>query len=287
MKFLTLLFVSGVVTCSATSSNVTATHKRGIVKRHLWWNADKDIVSSRLGNLRIDYLLPHSGSVAVTDPEANYMAFTLYLRNGSWIVPNSGVFHFIDGVTATKLASYKCSTTPHAGAYYHFYGICPSNDSKIVASGWCWQGSNGLVFNSSTFNSFGVVKHLDGDYYLNGDRTVHSIEEALLTSCYNAWKDSGFPVDGWRYSTSSNPLSDTFTNQSGGAGRVNVNKSCDCQTPYRSETNKGLVSDSVVTAYVYVDHSESIAIIVILYLTLILIIVLRFWKYNFSSKYVK
>ena len=117
--------------------NITTGHNVDMVKRHLRWNANKDIVSdvSKGNNLEIDYLQPHPKSVGVSDTSAVYIAFTLYKRNGAWILPNTGVFHFADLNTAKSLNSKCTESTNHAGAYYHFYGNCPSADSNIVASG--------------------------------------------------------------------------------------------------------------------------------------------------------
>ena len=193
--------------------NVPAGHNVDMVKRHLRWNANKDIVSLIGSNLRINYLQPHPKSMRVSDTSAIYTAFTLYKRNGAWIFPNTGVFHFADINTASSLGSRYTPTTNHAGAYYYFYGNCPSADSNIVASGWCYQGSNGLIFNSDTFNSVGST-YMDGQYYLNEDRTVNSIEITLLSYCFNSWKNNGFQVNSWRCRTSYIPVSAALTDGS-------------------------------------------------------------------------
>ena len=97
--------------------NVPAGQNVDMVKRHLRWNANKDIVSLIGSNLRINYLQPHPKSMRVSDTSAIYMAFTLYKRNGAWIVPNTGVFHFADIKTASSLGSRCTPPTNHAGAY--------------------------------------------------------------------------------------------------------------------------------------------------------------------------
>ena len=186
ITFLELLAVVENVQTETVESNTG--HFMDIVKRHLRWNSNKDIVSSisASSNLRIDYLQPHSGSVAVSDTSSVYMAFTLYRRNGDRVVPNTGMFHFIDLAKAQAFSSRCSPPTNHAGAYYHFYGKCPSADTGIVASGWCYAGSRGgLVYNSNTFNSVDVA-YMDGQYYLNGDRRVNPIEIKLLSDCYNS-----------------------------------------------------------------------------------------------------
>ena len=155
MKVFVFVFALSVMLPHTFAINISPGHAVDIVKRHLRWNANKDIVSSiaARNNLKIDYLQPHSGSVGVSDTSAIYMAFTLYKRNGALIVLNEGVFYFIDLNTASFRS--KCSpSTNHAGAYYHFYGTCPSGYAGIVASGWFYDGSRGgLVYNSYNFNS--------------------------------------------------------------------------------------------------------------------------------------
>lgn len=250
MKFFTFVFALSVILPHGFARNISTGHTMDIVKRHLRWNANKDIVSSisARNNLKIDYLQPHSGSVGVSDTSAIYMAFTLYKRNGAWIVQNTGVFHFIDLNTAASFRS-KCSpSTNHAGAYYHFYGTCPTGDTGIVASGWCYGGSRGLVYNSNTFNSAGAT-YMDGQYYLNTDRVVNSLEITLLSNCYNSWKNSGFLVNSWRCSTSSIPVSAGLT---GGFGGQRSKRStdecnnCDCLTSKGSLSVSDFVRNSVI-----------------------------------------
>lgn len=96
--------------------------------------------------------------------------------------------------------------TMHEGAYHYFYDRCPQSDEKIVASGYCYRGSQelGLVYNSYTFNSVRMA-YLDGSYYLDYSNQVNTIEQALIQRCFNSWKDRGFPVKDWRCSTSDFP----------------------------------------------------------------------------------
>lgn len=250
LQVLVLLAVSENVLVEAVKSNTKTGHFMDIVKRHLRWNANKDIVSSitASSNLRIDYLQPHSGSMAVSDTSSVYMAFTLYRRNGDWIVPNTGMFHFIDLAKAQAMSSKCRPSTNHAGAYYHFYGKCPSADTDLVASGWCYRGSRGLVYNSYTFNSVGF-SYMDGQYYLNDDRTVNPYEITLLSHCYNSWKDSGFLVNSWKCPTKDIPLSAGLT---GGFGVGRSKRStyecsnCDCLTAKGSLSVKGAVREHLI-----------------------------------------
>ena len=255
MLFVLVLLFTFTIVSPRNISTVNG-HNGDMVKRNLRWNANKFIVSnsSTSNNLKIDYLQPHSKSVGVSDTSATYMAFTLYKRNGAWIVPNTGVFHFTDVSTAASLRTKCTRSTNHAGAYYHFYGTCPSADSMIVASGWCYQGSNGLVFNSNTFNSAGAT-YMDGQYYLNIDRTVNSIERTLLSSCYNAWKNSGFQVNNWKCPTSNIPVTAALTDGSHGSGRIkrssDVCNNCDCLTSEGSVSVNGRLWDSAILANVF------------------------------------
>ena len=221
-----------VVTMASKSKS---RHDADIVKRHLRWNANKLIVSEgdTVPNMPIAYLRPHEKSVPVSNTSDVYMAFTLYRRNGSY-TSGTGVFHVIDLAT---VESYPCGTN-HAKAYYHFYKICPAADTGIVASGWCWGGSRGLVFNSNTFNSAGR-SYMDGRFYLNDDRTVNSIERQLLTSCYNSWKDNKFNVN-WVCPTANIPLSATLTDGSRGKRSADGCDSCDCLTSKGSPSVKGV-----------------------------------------------
>ena len=246
MKLFALLFTFSVVS-HCTMASMTG-HNVDIVKRHLRWNKP-DIVSnvSAGNNLEIEYLQPHNRSVGVSDTKANYIAFTLYMRNGEWIVPNTGVFHFTDLKTAASLKSNCIPSTNLAGAYYHFYEICPSIDTNIVASGWCYRGLNGLFFSSDTFNSAGAT-YMDGQYYLNTDGTVHSDERELLSKCFKLWKNSGFSLNDWKC-----PTTDAVqVGPPGGSVRKkrssDVCSSCDCLSK-GPESFKG--RDSVMFAFVF------------------------------------
>jgi hypothetical protein len=185
------------------------------VKRYIRWNENGFIVSSAGSSYEIKYLQPHVRNVAV-ESDGDYLAFTLYMRNGREEAPNTGIFHFIDSYIADKKRTYCDRKTRHAGAYFHFYGKCPEEEQMIVASGYCYQGSNGrdLVFNSITFNS-ASMKYTDGRYYLNNDRTVHPYEQNLIKVCFNNWKDSGFKVNSWNCSTKNVPLASRLTSDFG------------------------------------------------------------------------
>ena len=197
--------------------------------------------------LKIDYLQPHPESVGVSDTSAVYMAFALYMRGRAWIVPNKGVFHVIDQDTAAKSRSKCTPSTNHSGAYYHFYGRCPSADSFIIASGWCYGGSRGLVYNSNTFNSAGAT-YMHGQYYLNTNRTVNSYEIPLINNCYNAWKNSGFLVNSWNCSTANIPV----TGGRRSKRSIGDCNSCDCLTSKASLTFRGRVRDRVHVVFVCV-----------------------------------
>ena len=247
MKLIALQFTFSVLSFCTVANNIPNVHNVDIVKRHLRWNMP-DIESSVSAgkNLKIKYLQPHSSSVGVSDTNAIYIAFTLYLRNGVSIVQNTGVFHFTDFNTAANEKSKCTPATNHAGAYYHFYGKCPSADTKIVASGWWYCGSYGLFFNSDTFNSAGSA-YMDGQYYLNTDGTVHSEERKELSKCFDSWKKSGFRVNNWkcRVSTSVN------LEPPGGSSRKrrtsDVCNNCDCLTT----SSKGRSFEIAVFAYVF------------------------------------
>lgn len=173
-----------------------------IVKRELNWNDDNYIVSNKDDNLKIDYLQPHERNVEVLDNE-DYMAFTLYKRNGRQEVPNTGLFHFIDSSKVTQYRTNCQRETMHEAAYYYFYSKCPQDDTDIVASGYCYQGSTGrgLVFNSYTFNS-AEMTYVDGQYYLtDNSQKVNSHEQSLIKQCFNSWKQSGFKVGSWKCPT--------------------------------------------------------------------------------------
>ena len=247
MMLFVLLVAFGVLIPQALTNNITTGH--AIVKRHLRWNANKYIVSriSHWNNIQIDYLQPHSRSVGVSETSAVYMAFTLYMRKGRWIIPNTGVFHVIDLDTAAKFRSKCTPSTNHSGAYYHFYGTCPSADAFIVASGWCYGGASGLVYNSYTFNS-APATYMNGQYYLNTDRTVNSYEIPLISYCYNAWKNSGFPVKSWKCSTSNIPVTGGRRSKRS-FGDCN---SCDCLTSKAPLPFRGRVRDSVHVVFVCV-----------------------------------
>lgn len=209
-----------------------------IVKRMLRWNANKYIVSDKNlnANMKIDYLQPHARNVPVME-DRNYMAFTLYKRNGKQEVSNTGVFHFINSSLAEQNRRRCIRNTMHEGAYYYFYGKRPQDDSNIVASGYCYQGTSrrGLVYNSLTFNN-AQMTYVDGQYYLRGnDRVVNAIEQSLIKSCYNSWKNSGFQVSSWKWSTAGIPVSpqpiNTRSKRSDG-----VCDTCDCSNTSGSQS---------------------------------------------------
>ncbi|XP_060579283.1 uncharacterized protein LOC132736203 [Ruditapes philippinarum] len=187
-----------------------------IEKRYLRWNNNGYLVPSQGSSYEVVYLQSHPANVAVKSG-VNYMAFTLYMRNGRVVAPNTGIFHFIDSDIAVENIHHCTRKTMHAGAYYHFYGKCPEEEQMIVASGYCYQGSNGrgLVYNSITFNSVAMT-YADGRYYLNNeDRTVHPYEQNLIKVCFNKWKDSGFQVNSWTCSTRNIPFASGLTSDFG------------------------------------------------------------------------
>ena len=206
-----------------------AGHNAEIVKRQLRWNRNKYIVSDKSSgaNLRIDYLQPHSKNVPVLD-NRDYMAFTLYTRNGAAEVANTGVFHFIGSDIAGQHRTRCSRPTMHAGAYHYFYNTCPENENNIVASGYCYQGLNGrgLVYNSYTFNSGGMT-YLDGQYYLDGNRVVNAYEQNLIRHCFNSWKNGGFKVTSWRCPTVGIPLAGRLIGDSGSPGSKSSTGQCD------------------------------------------------------------
>lgn len=181
-------------------------HDGDIVKRQLRWNTNKYIVSDTMSTIRIDNLIPHSGNVNVLD-NRNYIAFNIYKRNGIQAAPNAGIFHFIDENNARQHRSYCPNGTMHKGAYHYFYNRCPDDDSGLVASGYCYQGTNGqgLVYHSYTFNS-GNMKYLDGHYYLDTTNQMHEIEQTLVRECFNSWKSAGFPIASWTCSLDNIPV---------------------------------------------------------------------------------
>ena len=196
MLLLAVLFIN-------VDSKSEQRHSVEIVKRHLRWDADKYILPKEDfdPNLRIDYLQPHSESAPVSRSDTFYTAFIVYKRNGEWIFPNTGFFHFIDYHKVKSLGSVcGLRTTRHEAAYYHFYGNCPSDDTGLVASGWCYKSSKGLVFDSGTFNSAGFT-YMDRRYYLNNDRMANPIEQQLIQNCFSSWQNHDFPVESWRCET--------------------------------------------------------------------------------------
>lgn len=203
--------------CTATDLDIKGTGKAAdIVKRQLRWNSNGYIVSDKNTNLdmKIDYLKPHTKNDEV-EYNRNYMAFTLYMRNGHVEEENTGIFHFVNSNEAGNLR-VKCSRpSMHAGAYYYFYKTCPENEINLVASGYCYQGANGrgLVFHSITFNN-GNMSYVDKQYYLDQSRDVASYEQSLITSCFNSWKDSDFNVTSFRCKTSEIPVPSGLTSQS-------------------------------------------------------------------------
>ena len=220
---LVLLVILELVLVEIMDGKSISKHYADIVKRHLRWNANKWLVSegNTVTDMHIQYLKPHEKSVPISNTNDIYMAFTLYMRNGSYTF-GTGVFHVIDLAT---VKSYPCGTH-HSKAYYHFYEFCAENDKDIVASGWCWGGSRGLVFNSNTFNSAGR-SYMDGRFYLNDGRTVNSIEQQLLTSCYNSWKNNKFNVN-WVCPTANITLSATKTFGPRDKRSADGCDSCDC-----------------------------------------------------------
>ena len=242
-NWLALLIILELVLVETVPNKSKARHFADIVKRHLRWTTDKRIVSSddALAIMRIEYLKPHEKSVPVSNTEGVYMAFTLYARDRGYTV-GVGIFHVIDLET---LASYQCDTN-HANAYFYFYDKCPSDDTFIVASGWCYDGSRGgLVFNSNTFNS-ALMSYTDGSYYLNNDRTVNPIEQRLLTSCFNSWKENNFNLE-WECSTANIPVSLGLTDDKRSA--KGCNNCDDCFTPKRT-TSKGAMHDTSARMFV-------------------------------------
>ena len=241
---LVLLVIFELVLVETMARKSKSKHFAEIVKRHLRWNAKKRIVSNDSANpdLRIDYLEPHEASVPVENPSAVYMGFTLYKRNGTWIKRNTGIFHVIDLKTlemeSLEMNSASKCNTNHSKAFYHFYDSCAEDNIGSVASDWCWGGSRGLVFNSNTFNSAGK-SYLDGRFYLNDDRKVNSIEQQLLTSCYNSWKNNKFNVN-WVCPTANITLSVTKTFGPRGKRSADGCDSCDCLTPKGSPSVNGV-----------------------------------------------
>lgn len=201
-----------------------------IVKRYLRWNNNGYIVPSEGSSYEVMYLQPHPANVAVKS-DGNYLAFTLYMRNGREEAQNTGVFHFIDADIAKEKRSHCTRKAMHEGAYYHFYGKCPENEQRIVASGYCYQGPSGrgLIYNSMTFNS-AAMSYVDGRYYLNKDRTVHPYEENLIKVCFNNWKDSGFQVHSWKCSTKDVPFASGLTSDFGKRSKraSTVCNDCEC-----------------------------------------------------------
>ena len=96
---------------------------------------------------------------------------------------------------------------------------------------------------------------MDGQYYLNEDRTVNSIEITLLSNCYNAWKNSGFQVNNWKCPTSNIPVTAALTDGSRGSDRIkrssDVCNNCDCLTSAGSTYVKGRWWDSAILANVF------------------------------------
>lgn len=222
-------------------TNISAKTVNNITKRELNWNSERkqiEITSNSAGNFRVDYLIPNTNNDRPIETNMDYMAFTLYSKNS-----NTGEFYF---VLTENVVNNPCSTL-HAQAYYHFFQKCPNQEKNLIASGWCYQGSNGkgLVFNSDTFNKK-AQPYLDSQYYKSNNRETHAFERNALSGCFEEWKSSNFQVSSWKC-----PVQSVSAGRRRKRATVNICSDCTCDAPL-NRFPKLLTLSMVITALLIV-----------------------------------